>query len=629
MADGPALHFFAGKGGAGKTTLATAHALTLLDENAKDRVLLVSLEENGGVADLVKKKLATKPTKLLAGKGNGGVFAVELDPKGLGEAFNATWKPALLGSVTKGAVLSDDDTKKLLEASAGNMGELALMFHLQALVDSKEWEQIVVDGPATSHAIRLLELPTQFRKFVGLVRGEKGKVPKGTVRPALPVDEFAAKADALNVFLRDPKRFLFHVVTVAEPVADAQVRLLVKALTDKAIPFADIVVDMIEDGKVSREVANRRGLQAPHVRKYQTLSQKVDLVQRRIVGPRGLDEVKKFAKEWASGKETKALQFLPAEAPPALVRSPSMPPVAAPPLPPTRFIFFVGSGGVGKSSCAAAAAVTLTEKEGPVLLISTDPSHSLSEVLLSRLTDTETQVKGTKGLYAREIDLGAWFGNLRKKFKELAEPMFGPEAKGEPFALDRDLIRNLLDTAPLGMDEFAAMTALTDALVQERFKRIVIDPAPAGNTLRILELPAVIKPWLSTVQALALKHKAKGAALAAWAEATLKHVDRFEKAILNPNECRFVVVTCGEDLSTLLAERLVEYLCWRSCRSTVLVNRRCRRPPARVTEERRANELEVATGRQEGARRGDRRRRWGGTPRACGRSKSFGRRGTR
>ena len=61
-----------------------------------------------------------------------------------------------------------------------------------------------------------------------------------------------------------------------------------------------------------------------------------------------------------------------------------MPPMAAPPIPPTRFIFFVGSGGVGKSSCAAAAAVTLTEKEGPVLLLSIDPSHSLSDVLQSR-----------------------------------------------------------------------------------------------------------------------------------------------------------------------------------------------------------------------------------------------------
>ena len=73
------------------------------------------------------------------------------------------------------------------------------------------------------------------------------------------------------------------------------------------------------------------------------------LVQRRVEAPRGLEGLKKFAKEMAGGQETKALEFTAAEGPPALVRAPSMPPIAAPPLPPTRLIFFVGQGGVGKS----------------------------------------------------------------------------------------------------------------------------------------------------------------------------------------------------------------------------------------------------------------------------------------
>ncbi len=91
MADGPVLHFFAGKGGAGKTTLATAHALNILEDNGKARVLLVSLEADSGVADLLKKKLSSKPTKLATGKGTGGVTAIELDFEALAEAFNKKW----------------------------------------------------------------------------------------------------------------------------------------------------------------------------------------------------------------------------------------------------------------------------------------------------------------------------------------------------------------------------------------------------------------------------------------------------------------------------------------------------------------------------------------------------------
>ncbi|MEW6433804.1 MAG: ArsA family ATPase [Myxococcota bacterium] len=597
MSHGPVIHFFAGKGGAGKSTLAAAHAHNLLDAAGKEKILLLSLEQPGGTSDLLKKKLSAKPAKLAAGKGAGGLFVAEVDLAHLEADFVKHHRPALMAAVTKGALLSDDELKKVLGASLANAGELALMFHLLDLSEAKEFDRVVVDGLSTTHTLRQLDLAANLRRLLGLVRGERPtRGNKKEARPPTPVDELAAKAEAVTAMLKDPKRFGLYLVTIAEPVADAQTRLLVKGLTDRGVTIVEIIANMIEDGKASREVANRRGLQAPHVRKYQTLHPKVDLLQRRIVGPRGQDEVRKFGKDWASGKETKALAFSPAEAPPALVRAPSMPPIAAPPLPPTRFIFFVGSGGVGKSSCAAAAAVTLTEKEGPVLLISTDPSHSLSDVLQSRLTDTETQVKGTKGLYAREIDFATWFGNLRKKFKDLAEPIFGPEAKGEAFALDKELFRNLLDAAPGGMDELAALWCLTDALVQERFKRIVVDPAPSSNNLRLLELPAVAKEWLGALHAIAAKYKAKGAGpLLAWIEHLQKHIARFEQAILNPNECRFVVVTRGEELGVPAAERLVENLRAKKLPvERVLVNRVLPKTTCPVTEERRKNELEVA-----------------------------------
>ncbi|MBL8909600.1 MAG: TRC40/GET3/ArsA family transport-energizing ATPase [Archangium sp.] len=598
MSHGPVIHFFAGKGGAGKSTLATAFALNLLESNGKEKILLLSLETPGGLADLIKKKLSNKPTKLLPGKGSdSGLFAAEVDFETLGAEFVKFAKPQLLAAAVKGQVLAEDDLKKVLEASLANSGEVGFLFNLLELAEAKEYEHVVIDGWSTTHSLRLLDHANNVRKLCSLIRAERTFRPsKNAVRPTTPVDELAARADAVNAMLKDPKRFAVHVCAVAEPVGESQIKLMHKVLTERGITMADIIADMIEDGKASREVANRRGLQAPHVRKYQTMVSKVDLILRRIVGPRGLEEVKKFGKEWASGKETKSLQFTPAEAPPALVRAPSMPPMAAPPIPPTRFIFFVGSGGVGKSSCAAAAAVTLTEKEGPVLLISVDPSHSLSDVIQSRLTDTETQVKGTKGLYAREIDFGVWYGNLRKKLKELAEPLFGPEAKGEQFAIDKELFRNLFELTPVGFDELAAMTALTDALVQERFKRIVIDPAPSSNSVRVLEFPAIAKPWLSAVHSVVSKYKAKGGGpLLQWIEQLQAHIERFEKACLNPNECRFIVVTRGEELSTPAAERLVEDLKARKLPvERVLVNRVLPKTTCPVTEERRKNELEVS-----------------------------------
>ncbi len=592
------LHLFAGKGGSGKTTLSTAFALHALDEHPKARILLLSLRPHEVVGDLLKKKIGTKPQKLVPGKGEGGLTAVELDMAAIGEAFQREWREAAAAMAGKGAMFSEDDVRKLIEASFQNMEEQALFFHLHQVLESGEWDSVVVDGPSFAQTVRFIDAVTQLRKQLTVLRGDhKVKASKNAPpRPATAVDANILRCDAVLAWLKDAKRFSLHLCTMAEPVAESQTKYFVKAMAERQIPIFQIVVDLIEERSTSREVSNRRGLQAPHVRKYQTLVPRVDLMGRRIIGPRGFDEVKKFGKDWALGKEGKSLAFTPAEAPPALVRAPSMPQIAAPPLPPTRFIFFVGSGGVGKTSCAAAAAVTLTEKEGPVLLLSTDPAHALSDVVLNRLTDTETQVKGTKGLYAREIDFQSWFNGVRKKLREAVEAMFGPDAKSEPFQIDREVLRHLIDFVPGGFEELTALATLTDALVQERFKRIVVDTMPASNVLRVVELIPSARAWFSSIQALATKYKSKGAELLMQlAGHYLSHVERFEKAIANPTECRFVVVTRGEELSAPAAERLVEYLKLKNLPvERVLVNRILPKTVDAVTEERRKNELEVA-----------------------------------
>ena len=102
---------------------------------------------------------------------------------------------------------------------------------------------------------------------------------------------------------------------------------------------------------------------------------------------------------------------------------------------------------------------------------------------------------------------------------------------------------------------------LTDALVQERFKRIVVDPAPSGTGVRLLELPEIARGWLTALLAVLVKYRAKGLGeLADEVAAMLKHVKRFEEALPSPAEARFVVVTRGEELAAPRTERLVEEL---------------------------------------------------------------------
>ncbi|RKI19424.1 arsenic-transporting ATPase [Corallococcus sp. AB030] len=568
MSDARVLHFFGGKGGVGKTTLAAAYAVRLSEEVPKHRVLVVSLDPVQSLSDLVKKKLPAKPTKLQAGKGEGGLFGAELNPPALLKPFLAEYLPALAKAAVKGTHLSDEEMGKLYQQAVPGLEELVALFHVVELLESGDYDRIVVDTAPTSHTLRLFDMPAQLRKFLGFVKagqdraapapsgkGKKAAAAAAEATPAGFLDQVGQKAEKLLALLKDPARTAFHLVALAEPVPEAQTRMYFTQLRERGLPVTEVVVNQVEDHEGCPACQGRRGLQAPHVRKYQALDKTVpvNLLGRREVAPRGLDGLKEFAKEWAAGKETKALEF--------------------------------------------SAAVTLTEKEGPVLLISTDPAHSLSDVLQSRLTDTETQVKGTKGLYARELDMAGWFNALRKRLKEKAEKAFeGAPKAGNDVPADLLYLRNLLECAPPGIDELAAMSVLTDALVQERFKRIVVDSSPQVTNVRVVELADTAKTWLGALHGILNKHRAKGLGeLADDLAAMLKHVKRFEDALASPSESRFVVVTRGEDLASTRTERLVEYLKERKLQvERVLVNRVGPKSTCEKCENRRKLELNAA-----------------------------------
>src|SRR5215472_1903619 len=578
MMDSRILHFFGGKGGVGKTTLASAFALHWADRAPEEKILLISLDSSKSLGDVLKRRLTEKPSRI-AGKGSGGLFAAEAGRSSTLEPFLVKNKAALDQVVGRGALLTEEDTRELLKHATADLEDVAGLFQLLEWLEGKSFDRIVVDTAPTTQALRLLESPQLLRKILTYCKGGEKllKVKRPGSPGGGPLDALLERIEKLHALLKDPSKTAFHLVALAEPVVEAQTRVYLGQLKARSIPVADISVNQIEDGGGCPACQGRRGLQAPNVRKFQQLDKAVPvlLVARREMPPKGSEALGAMAVEWLSGKETRSLEFAVAEGPPALVRAPSMPPIAAPPLPPTRLIFFVGQGGVGKSSCAAAAAVTLTEKEGPVLLLSADPAHSLSEILLSRLTDTESQVKGTKGLYARELDARAWFNSLRKRVKETTDAVFEASGNKGEIAYDREVLRNLFESAPVDIEELAALSALSDALFQERFKRIVVDPSPAGEVVRLLQVPDAVRPWLTTLMGVLVKYRAKGMGeLADQVSLLIKKVKRFEEALLAPNEVRFIVVSRGEELAIPKTERLVQYLQSRKLAvERVLVNR--------------------------------------------------------
>lgn len=150
--------------------------------------------------------------------------------------------------------------------------------------------------------------------------------------------------------------------------------------------------------------------------------------------------------------------------------------------------FFVGKGGVGKTTVSAAYAVRAASAKSapPVLLISTDPAHSIGDVLEIRLGREPAPVKlGARSkLRVWELDSAALFQEFLDEHRaELIETI----ESGTFFV--RKEIADLLETTLPGMSEIAALLAIQNAVDSRRYAKIVVDTAPFGHTLRLFSLP--------------------------------------------------------------------------------------------------------------------------------------------
>ena len=593
MKDGQLLHFFCGKGGSSKTLLSSAFALRTSLAATKQKWLLVSWENRGSLSELLQTKLSHQPKKL-DGK---NLYAAECSCTKLAEKWAGEWKASLDKYAQKAGVLTKDEVLKLIVPATESLKDVAGLLWLWELLESQRFDGIVVDGPSVGASLRLLGALPRLRAYLSLLRNEKAtKGTKAASKQSLPLGEWAELCEKLSVWMKDSERFAWHVVALAEPLAEAQTKTLLTELKSQGMAPAEILVAQVEAKDEGPAVFARRGLQAPSVRKYGSWCPHVSLVKRRAKAPVGLEGLSAFVKGWEPASETKALAFAAHEGPPPLVKTPSMPDIAAPPLPPTRFLFFGGPGGGGKSTCAVAAAVALTEKEGPVLLLSTDAVHSLSDVLQNRLMDTESQVRGTKGLYARELDAQVWLNGLKKRFREKLNWAWSTDASGADLGWAKDFIKNLLELSPPELEDFAIIHILTDALVQERFKRIVIDLPDDLTAFRFLDAIAPIRSWLQGLRGAFSRHRAKGFA-AFLDEVTFleKRLERFEAALSNPAESRFILVGRADDAVVPAFQRSMAFLkTHKFPLERVILNRVFPKSTCAVTEGRRMQELEVA-----------------------------------
>jgi len=274
-------------------------------------------------------------------------------------------------------------------------------------------------------------------------------------------------------------------------------------------------------------------------------------------------------------------------------------------------ILFGGKGGVGKTTMAAASALYLAESredEQKVLVISTDPAHSLSDAFGVEIGDRVTAIQrsevggqraevGSKesesgggraavtaktqmecsqskiqipkskfqNLFARELDAGRLLEAFKQKNRDVIQKL---AERGTYF--DQEDVAGFLDLSLPGMDEVMAIMEIAGLLREGFYDLIIVDTAPTGHTLRMLNLPEQMLKWIEALDLMQRKHRYlseifsrkryRGDACDRFLEDLSSDIDRVRRLLSDEETTRFVPVLIPEQMSTSETERLIRSL---------------------------------------------------------------------
>jgi len=608
-------HFIGGKGGVGKTTCAAA--LAIRAARLGRRTLVVSTDPAPSLADAFGQPLGPAPRRV---RGARGLHAMELDARAAFAGWLAPRRSTLALLAARGTWLDAGDTERLLELSLPAIDELAALLEVAALGEGRDFDHVIVDAAPTGHLLRMLATPELLQRVVRLFDWMQAKHRAmvaalsgswtGDAADTLILD-MERQVQAMAALLRDRRRTLISWITLPEALSVEETR---DALT--RLQHADMAAGLIIVNRLTRAPRTRcawcdarRRTEAAAVAR---LRQQVGAVATPLVGvaaadrePRGVATLARFGARMSRSSGVLRRRSV---APPRRTLSrlrtadrPAAEPLAAPPI---RLLLFGGKGGVGKTTCAAAAALhaAALAPARRVLLLSTDPAHSLGDVLGQRCDDSPRPVRGgPANLAVRELDASGAFAGVRERFVAGVDALFRRTsgAVAVDATYDRQVMRHLLDVAPPGVDELAAIVEIVGYVEPAgtgQYDLVVMDTAPTGHTLRLLEMPETLSEWTRAMMAILLKYQAV-VGLGELASGLLRlsrGLRTLGTLLRDPSQTRFATVTRAAALPRAETVRLLDSLAAARIPSPlVIVNAAGAGSCRRCADERRGHEQEI------------------------------------
>ena len=447
--------FFTGKGGVGKTSLACASAILLGD--AGRRVLIVSTDPASNLDAVLETRLGMRPAAVI---GAAGVDAMNIDP----EQAARDYRERTVGPYR--GVLPEQEVALLEERLSGACTvEVAAFDEFALLLSESEktaaYDHVIFDTAPTGHTLRLLELPAAWTGFLESAPGDVS-----CLGPLSGLKAQRERYQATVQALADPSATAIVLVARPDRVALIEAARTSAELRSQGLTNQELVINAVFRAIDAQDplaaAFERRGAQA-----LAKMPPELSPLPRSDIPLRGgnivgLEALRSFLS---------TTEALPPEATAAVALPPGLMDLRAlvDDLATTGhgLVMVMGKGGVGKTTIAAAVAVALAQGGNAVNLTTTDPAQHL----------VETLPESVPNLKVSHIDPKEEVRQYRARTVEAAKSTKSPEQLA--------LLREELESPCY--EEVAVFLAFSRAVMSGRKELTVIDTAPTGHTLLLLD----------------------------------------------------------------------------------------------------------------------------------------------
>ncbi|HDR4464133.1 arsenical pump-driving ATPase [Bacillus cereus group sp. MYBK249-1] len=501
--------FFTGKGGVGKTSTACATAITLADMGKQ--VLLISTDPASNLQDVFEIELTNKPKEIPSVP---NLQVANLDPETAAHEYKERVVSPYRGKLPDAVIATMEE-----QLSGACTVEMAAFDEFSTLLTNKEltakFDHIIFDTAPTGHTLRLLQLPTAWSGFL-----EESTHGASCLGPLAGLGDKKELYSQTVQALSNPNQTMLLLVTRPDssPLQEAERaahELKEIGVSNQFLLVNGILKDYMQSDNVSNALFKRQSRALENMAKElkDLPTYEIPLVPFNVTG---IENMRKLVQPMEnlsiSDEETNTVSIPSLQ---TLITNLSESG--------KRVIFTMGKGGVGKTTVASAIAVGLAEKGHHVHLTTTDPAAHIDYVM-----------HGEQGnITISRIDPKVEVENYRKEVIEQAKDTVDEEGLAY---LEEDL------RSPC-TEEIAVFRALADIVERANDEIVVIDTAPTGHTLLLLDAAQTY-------------HKE----IARSTGEVPQSVKNLLPRLRNPEETSVVIVTLAEATPVHEASRLQEDL---------------------------------------------------------------------